>query len=799
MKYTSFPNAGFVDKANKYLESGVLYVLGLFFAVLLGMAGQAFVSAQAVGAEMGYIRLGSDYKFKSVPEGKGYRWCKRLCNKDDKCRSWTYLRPNRQCRLKSEIAPKYKNDCCVSGEKKGEQASSTQRLCRQYANRAIADYETSLVQSCGFSNAKWTDDFAVHFDWCMDASVEETKQRQRQRKRGLRQCKQDTDNESGNMSCRQYARKALEQQQTNLDNRCGFNHKIRWRNNFNYYKNWCRENTVTERNKQDGLRQDAIVRCLKRGGGTFLKKCDAYAKASLQQVKRASRSGCGFRDRGRWNRTYKAHYKYCKANNSARVMQKERQARKDKIKRCEANLGQPDYGQGEDDQEEPGGVEFGTLRIGSDYSYKVAPRGADYLWCDNSCKRDPRCKAWSFIKKTRQCRLKFGRGTELKNNCCVSGVKPSGDSRNEKSIRCSGYAVAVIDLYGQGLRNGCYFEDKAWDKNFKNHYRFCMGKPRRSIESDLKEKKSLLRQCRLGEWQLDRSCSNYARQGVSQNKMNLTKKCGFTRKSRWFSSFSRHYDWCSNHSRFERKDATVKRQRFLAACINRGGGRYSKVCDAFSQKALSDVEKAKGMNCGLSGKDWSSQFSDHYQWCLNADNWQRASEEKTRARSLKRCKASGGEQSQSKARCDHFARLSAEQSRSSNQYNCRLKSSLWKLGDVGSLKRWCLKANDKQRTKQFRRREEDLKSCFDRFGSGAIGGGQADEACDDYARTAMSQYRKGVRQECRLRGEEWSDEYDDHYAWCLKVTPARRKRLIFSRSAVLKTCKFTSFFNFGKR
>lgn len=47
--------------------------------------------------------------------------CQRACNSDDKCRAWTYLKPERSrdgipaCFLKNDIPRAIKNDCCVSG------------------------------------------------------------------------------------------------------------------------------------------------------------------------------------------------------------------------------------------------------------------------------------------------------------------------------------------------------------------------------------------------------------------------------------------------------------------------------------------------------------------------------------------------------------------------------------------------------------------------------------------------------------------------------------------------------------
>jgi hypothetical protein len=67
-------------------------------------------------------RLGADYTFFSLPTDNP-KQCEDACRSDEKCRSWTYVKPNTirgptpMCYLKSAIPPRQNNPSCVSGTK----------------------------------------------------------------------------------------------------------------------------------------------------------------------------------------------------------------------------------------------------------------------------------------------------------------------------------------------------------------------------------------------------------------------------------------------------------------------------------------------------------------------------------------------------------------------------------------------------------------------------------------------------------------------------------------------------------
>lgn len=67
-------------------------------------------------------RFGADYTGFSLPTDNP-KQCEDACRSDEKCRSWTYVKPNTirgpkpMCYLKSAIPPRQDNPCCVSGTK----------------------------------------------------------------------------------------------------------------------------------------------------------------------------------------------------------------------------------------------------------------------------------------------------------------------------------------------------------------------------------------------------------------------------------------------------------------------------------------------------------------------------------------------------------------------------------------------------------------------------------------------------------------------------------------------------------
>jgi len=65
-------------------------------------------------------RPGGDYSTLILDPGSPARFCRDACERDARCRAWTYARPvsagaNPRCMLKSTVPEKKADPCCVSG------------------------------------------------------------------------------------------------------------------------------------------------------------------------------------------------------------------------------------------------------------------------------------------------------------------------------------------------------------------------------------------------------------------------------------------------------------------------------------------------------------------------------------------------------------------------------------------------------------------------------------------------------------------------------------------------------------
>ncbi len=427
-------------------------------------------------------------------------------------------------------------------------------------------------------------------------------------------------------------------------------------------------------------------------------------------------------------------------------------------------------------------VEFGTIRLGDDYSFEKVPEGAGYRWCERSCENDPRCRAWTFIRPNRQCRLKHSVAPAFRNECCVSGVKRVAEDRGKQAI-CARYARRAIEQYDENLARECRIRGDAWHDDYKRHYRQCLRMGPKARQRMTRQRDAALRRCAQNRKRINRICDRYARTAMAQTREARANDCGFDKAPRWQASYEGYYDWCLNAREADRKRENKARETALAACVARGGGPYVKACDDYATAAVRQFQRAQKNACGFTGPLWRKDFAYHYQQCLRMDAWERKTKRQARRKAIQRCVAQIGESGESRMACDHYARIAAEQTRSNRKNNCGLKGQRW-LAGYDRHYGWCLRASKAERDNDLAYREAELAKCF------ARGGGPFNPECDAYAKTAVALYRKSVAKNCGFSGVDWHDRYIDHYKGCLKASPRSRRHANRRRAMDIKGCQF---------
>ena len=85
-----------------------------------GVRGAGVIEPRRGGIEYSIDRMGGDYRnFETTPDAAGAP-CKAVCDAENKCRAWTYVRPgyigaSARCYLKDKITRPRHKPCCISG------------------------------------------------------------------------------------------------------------------------------------------------------------------------------------------------------------------------------------------------------------------------------------------------------------------------------------------------------------------------------------------------------------------------------------------------------------------------------------------------------------------------------------------------------------------------------------------------------------------------------------------------------------------------------------------------------------
>jgi len=231
-----------------------------------------------------------------------------------------------------------------------------------------------------------------------------------------------------------------------------------------------------------------------------------------------------------------------------------------------------------------GGVQKNRIIHAGDYDIFKVGRKQGWGACERACNGDPRCKAWTFIRFSRQCRLKYQSGEGVRNNCCVSGIKKRlvggggvGDHGGRgQTAACVKYAAGSVQAQVKNLRQRCGFRGARWNVNFARHYQYCMRVSTRESKVETRARAGMINNCvshanagdahgNAGNLKQKR-CDHYARISVAQSRTNTQSGCGF-RGRIWTKDRRTHMRACRNSSWADARDKTNRRESRIRECL----------------------------------------------------------------------------------------------------------------------------------------------------------------------------------------------------------------------------------------
>ncbi|KIX14445.1 hypothetical protein [Dethiosulfatarculus sandiegensis] len=337
----------------------------------------------------------------------------------------------------------------------------------------------------------------------------------------------DALKKDGYSRCQRYADTAVAQQERNLDQQCGYSGS-RWSKNRQGHLNWCKNVLPDAPEKQTELRENSLKTCAENNA-----RCRPYAKKSVSQQERNLDLKCGYTGRS-WSKNYDGHFRWCRSapvEFSANWIKK----RDDLLTTCaEKNARCKPYAEKAVSQQER------NLSQKCGYTGGAWSKGyrGHFNWC------------WSVSAEAP------GRQSEMREEqlrICA-----------EKNARCKPYAEKAVSQQERNLSQKCGYTGGAWSKGYQGHFNWCWSVSAEAPGRQTEMREKQLKTCA----DKNARCKPYASTAVSQQRRNLSQKCGYTGGA-WSINYDGHFNWCWGVSQKSSDGQTEYRNRVLKECAER--------------------------------------------------------------------------------------------------------------------------------------------------------------------------------------------------------------------------------------
>lgn len=429
-----------------------------------------------------------------------------------------------------------------------------------------------------------------------------------------------------------------------------------------------------------------------------------------------------------------------------------------------------------------------TMLQSGDYdSFRVTGSGRRAAFaCAQACEQDARCKAWTLIQTTGQCRLKREIGPAVTNTCCISGVKDDvGDVASSKQAFCTDYANAAADANDVNLQRRCGLGGPRWTSDFNEHYKWCMRSPRSMAEEEAQARADDIARCQVVDRRNENErCQHYVKASIIQAETASKMNCGFrTRGPLLWTTSERELQANCNRRNMPFHVEIAERERMLRDCFVQAAAAEAE-CRSYADKAIELYQASLENRCDFpNNARWSSGKFRHYEFCLNSSQRQRDAESQAREEELRECKR----QAALRAECDTYARGAVEQARRNEALKCGLRGVRWSRYIEDHFD-FCMSTRERDRKLETASREDELQACERRAA--------VDPICDEYAKRAVRAAMLNEDQRCGNRDRViWNTSYDRHYAFCLQSNLEQREDAQRQRRRAIRVCSFLRSFS----
>ncbi|HET9474171.1 MAG TPA: hypothetical protein VFO82_09770 [Steroidobacteraceae bacterium] len=295
--------------------------------------------------------------------------------------------------------------------------------CEQYARNAVAEQRQNLTLFCGFSGPRWTSDYQGHLGWCASSRQDSVDAEANARRGDLANCGR----------CRNYARDAVNANQQNSSNQCGFT-GASWSADSRGHFNWCMASRPESADGEAHARTTALGKC------NF---CNDYVRQAVTAQQTNVTNACGLAG-ARWSGDRSSHFGWCMSSQNESV-QRETYERNLEAGRCAEC------------------TQYSQLAVAAQQQNVARSCGfTGPSWTDNYRGHYDWC--WST-----QIRGDVG-GQRRDRENLLRACEVSAGRRGE----CDAYARSAVAQSAEYRRLNCDDADERWHESHQNHYGWCL-------------------------------------------------------------------------------------------------------------------------------------------------------------------------------------------------------------------------------------------------------------------------------------------------------------------------------------
>ncbi|GAB6143844.1 PKD domain-containing protein [Desulfocicer niacini] len=602
--------------------------------------------------------------------------------------------------------------------------------CTLFADKAVAQYRENISRNCDLKGPEWHGNKKRHQQWCMTVSAQTANELTTFRADALERCGKEWRDV--------YAKRAVEQNEENLRNNCGFSGSA-WQSDYSRHYNWSATVSRKQADAETRKRDVALKNCLAHREDA----CRIYAETAVKQNQDNLQKECGFCGQ-RWQSSFDAHYQWC-LQETQKIRDIETSTRKTLLSQCK------------------------PLSANGTKTF--------YAPCFNGYRLDNCLNFGTNCEKPAADSFCSGKGFTQAISWELEKARPTyimGDGRLCDGDFCAGFKYITCSGY----------------KNFSNQAPVC-NIQRPVSGKTIQVGTTIGFSAKATDPDKDKLNYSWTFEGGTPDKWDSWQ--GMVYAVRWSAPGT----YTATLTVTDTKGSTCS-DTVVIAVLGKDG---TLDCDQYADKSIQQNQENLNRQCGYTGELWHSDRERHLKWCRTSDQRQMADNIQTREKALNQCQATSetGDFTCEIASPPTISFIDAGKTvnfASTCSNAAGPLSYQWTFGEYGTIPATSSQQNPGDVTFQWAGNYNVLLTVTDSRGNAyqssrhvlVYDPNDPREFCEGYAGISIELNEKNIQNNCGFSGGHWHSEELTHQKWCQSVSLDQARASLLEREEQLRQC-----------